>query len=477
LENFLPEGFSMKFTPPMEVEGVLAAFASLFTRPTWNRAQALVCGAFLSSSSTITGILRMLHLGQEPQFGTFHRVLNRARWSAFKAVPILLELLTKAFTQAGEPLVFGLDETIERRWGKRITARAIYRDPVRSSMGCMQKTSALRWMSVHLLAPIHWAHRVWALPVLTALSPSERYRPFVEKSRRYKTLPRRARGLIGAIWRSMAGTKSRPLIFVADHTYAALELLAWCQRLTARCPSRSLTFVTRIRLDAALYTPAQPRPPGQKGRPRLLKGSRLPTLKERLKDPSLCWWQVTLPWYGSPGLAERTVEIASENCVWYSGGLPPVSIRWVLIRDPAGQFKSQALVSTNLELSAEKIVEVFVRRWQMEVTFEETNAHLGLPGQRQWNDRAIERSTPVRLALFSLVSLVANQLELRGESIPVFRTAWYAKKYPTFSDTLAAVRRLIWAQMDFLVSSSDNDIEKPPEKLFVHLAEMLCYAA
>jgi hypothetical protein len=465
----------MKFAPPVEVEAVLTAFASLFTRPTWVRVQALVCGALLCSNATITAALRALDLSAEVHFTNFHRVLNRARWSAWKAAPILLDLLVKAFTRSGEPLILGLDDTVERRWGPKITARAIYYDAARSTKSCKQKTSGLRWMSLHLLVPIRFAHRVWALPLLTTLAPSQRYQPFAEKGRQHKSLPKRARGLIGAIWRWLAVAK-RPLIVVADSTYSTLELLGWCQAVAARCSARSLTLITRLRLDAALYEPAPAPAAGQKGRPRL-KGKRLPSLKGRLQDPALSWRKVTLPWYGAPSGSRRVVEMASDTCVWYHPGDRVVPIRWVLIRDPEGIFKTQALLSTNLALSARRMVEVFVRRWQMEVTFEETNAQLGLPGQRQWSDLAIERSTPVRLALFSLVSLVAQKQRDHGHAIFARSAAWYTKIHPTFSDALASVRRLIWAQIDFLMSRSDSETEKIPAKLFTHLAELLSYAA
>lgn len=463
----------MKFTPPGEIEAVLTAFAPLFSRPTWQRVQVLLCGAMLSSSSTITAALRVLGLGMEPHFGSFHRVLNRAKWSAFKAGPILLNLLLKAFAPADGPLVFGLDDTVERRWGKSITARAIYRDPVRSSRTSMQKTSGLRWMSVQLLVPIGWARRIWALPVLTALAPSERYEPYREKGRVYKSLPRRAVGLLGAIWRWMGPAKRR-LIFVADKTYAAMDLLAWCSRVSKRDPSRPLGFITRLRLDAALYDPAPARRPGQKGR-RRLKGKRQPALKERLKTKKTKWQRVRLPWYGSVGVAERTVEIASGEALWYHVGVTPVPIRWVLIRDPEEHFNPQALICTDRSLGAKEIVGCFVRRWQMEVTFEEANAHLGLPGQRQWSDRAIERSTPMRLGLFSLVSLIAEEQERRGHPVPVRCAAWYHKALPTFSDALAATRRLIWAPMDFPMSPCDPDLQKTQREFFSHMVEMLCH--
>ena len=176
---------------------MLAAFAPLFTQPSWLRAQALLCRTLLAPANhTVTAALRALGLASEPGFQNYHRVLNRARWSTRQAAQALLRLLVEAFVPAG-PVIVGLDETIERRRGRKLTARAIYRDAARSSKACFQKTSGLRWMSLALLAPVGWAARVWALPFLTALCPAERYGPCVRRCRRHKPLGERARGLIG----------------------------------------------------------------------------------------------------------------------------------------------------------------------------------------------------------------------------------------------------------------------------------------
>jgi len=133
---------------------VLAAFAPLFTHPSWLRAQALLCGVLLAPANhTLTAALRALGLASEPGFQNYHRLLNRARWSARQAAGVLLKLLVEAFVPSG-PLIVGLDDTIERRRGRKLTARAIYRDAARSSKECFQKTSGLRWMSLALLVPV-----------------------------------------------------------------------------------------------------------------------------------------------------------------------------------------------------------------------------------------------------------------------------------------------------------------------------------
>src|SRR5689334_20448684 len=338
------------FTPPAEVSAVLAAFAPLFTEPSWLRAQALLCGTLLAPANhTLTAALRALGLAQEPRFENYHRLLNRARWSARQAAQVLLGLLVTAFVPAG-PVILGLDDTIERRRGRKLTARAIYYDAARSSRTCFQKTSGLRWMSLAVLVPVRWAARVWALPFLTALCPSERYGPYVRRGRRHKPLVERARGLIGQVRRWLP---ERALLVVADTSYAALDLLAWCAR-----QARPVTVITRLRLDAALYAPAPARRPGQRGRSRL-KGQRLPKLAQRLEHARTPWQRCRLCWYGGQW---RRLELATGTAVWYHSGKPPVAIRWVLVRDPKKRCEPQAFLSTDPELPARQIVTYFIRR-------------------------------------------------------------------------------------------------------------------
>jgi hypothetical protein len=312
-----------------------------------------------------------------------------------------------------------------------------------------------------LLVPVRWAARVWALPFLTALGPSERYGPYVRRGRRHKPLPERARGLIGQVRRWLP---HRALIVVADSSYAALELLAWCAR-----QARPVTVITRLRLDAALYAPAPVRRRGQTGRPRL-KGKRLPSLARRLKHARTRWQTCRLCWYGGE---RRRLQLATGTAVWYRGGKPPVAIRWVLVRDPKQRFEPQALLSTDLNLSARQIVLYFVRRWSMETTFQEARLYLGLEGQRQGNDWAAARTTPVRLGLFSLVALIVQRQP--GWQGAFQRSAWYEKAQPTFADALAQVRRALWRQLGFWFSETAIEKQKPAQALFEHFAELLAY--
>jgi hypothetical protein len=446
---------------PARFAAVILCFAPLFLQRSWRHAEVLLMGAILAPGQrTVTSILRITGLAREPRFVNYHRVLNRAAWSGRAAARVLLGLLLDALAPRG-PVILGLDDTIERRRGKRIAAKGIYRDPVRSSKSFFVKTTGLRWLSLMLLAPIPWAGRVWALPFLTALAPSERH--CREHGRRHKKLTDWARQLAVQTRRWLP---KRELVVVGDSGFAALELLA-----ALAC--HGITCVTRLRLDAALYEAAPPRKPGTIGRPRT-KGARLPNLSERLEDTATDWRRVVVPgWYGE---GDRLVEISSSTAVWRHAGLPVVPIRWVLLRDPRGRFDPQALLCTDPAQDPLQVVRWFVQRWQVEVTFREVRDHLGVETQRQWSDRAIARTTPCLLGLFSLVTLLAVRLGPRAR-LAVATAAWYRKRQPTFADTLAAVRRQFWREQGFFTSHPAPHVGKLRPALREGIIYALCYAA
>jgi DDE superfamily endonuclease len=447
---------------PIAFSSAIGVFAPVFSRSVWQHVKVLLTGAVLAPGQrTVTAILRIMGLSAAPNFQTYHRVLNRAVWSPLYASRLLLRLLVAVFVPSGV-ILFGLDDTIERRRGEQITAKGIYRDPVRSSHAHMVKASGLRWLGCMVLTPITWAKRVWALPFLTVLCPSERF--YAQRGRCHHTVLKRAWQSIRLVRRWLP---ERELVFVADSSFAALEWLA----LVARLPRVSV--ITRLRLDAALYDPPPPRAPGQRGRPRL-KGQRRPPLEAVLAAEQTQWSKLTVDdWYGE---GPREVEVATDTAVWYHTGKPPVAIRWVLIRDPQGRFKPQALLSTDLEHTPAQMLAWFVRRWTMEVTFEEVRAHLGMETQRQWNDRAIARTTPALLSLYSIIALTAHLLIDQGETW-VRRTAWYGKTRPTFSDAIAWVRRHLWEHIHFSTSQQETDLIKIPRALLERFTEALCYAA
>ena len=354
-------------------------------------------GAILAPGRrTVSSALRAMGLDQEKRFHRYHRVLSRARWSSLEASRILLGLLVEAFVPEGD--LWSSAST--RPWSDARARRSL--PGASTAIRCVPptktfvKSSGLRWVCVMLLVEVPWASRVWALPFLSALAPSERYA--AKRGRRHKKITEWAWQLLLVVRRWYP---QREIVAVADRAYASLKLLDRCRKL-----SDPITFITRLRLDAALYEPAPPRRPHQIGRPRL-KGERLPNLSEVAEDPTTVWKPTKIAnWYGS---GERMVEIASQTAVWYSTGLFAVPVRWVLIRDPEGGFKTQALLCTDLEADPQEILRWFVMRWQLEVTFQEMRRHLGFETQRQWSDLAIRSTTPALLGLFSLVTLFAHR--------------------------------------------------------------------
>jgi len=447
---------------PARFASILVAFAPVFVQArTWRTAQMLVLGALLvPGQRTVCSILRIIGLRQERRFVTYHRVLNRAVWDGRLAARLLLKLLVETFVPTG-PVLLGIDDSIERRRGKQISAKGIYRDPVRSSRSFFVKTSGLRWLSLMLLSPMPWAGRVWALPFLTVLAPSERH--CQERELRHRTLTDWARRVA---WQARLWLPGREVVLLGDSSFAVLDLLLALIR-------HGVISVTRLRLDAALYEPAPPRQPGTKGRPRK-KGKRLPSLAQVLTDASTHWRSITVSnWYGTP---ERCLEICSQTAVWFHSGQAPLPIRWVLLRDPLGQFEPQALLCTEPMKDPLCIIGWFVQRWSVEVTFREVRDHLGFESQRQWTDKAIARTTPCLLGLFSLVALFASQLA-PSSRYAVWTAAWYRKQQPTFADTLAAVRREIWKAQGLSISRKIPDMQKLPRRLRDGITHALCYAA
>src|SRR3712207_3815407 len=454
----------MRTLPPKMVQ-VLASFAPLFSKRVWQHAQLLLVGAILAPGQrTVGSALRAMGLDGFERFHRYHRVLSRARWSTLEASRVLLGLLLEAFVGEG-PLILGIDETLERRYGKKIAARGVYRDPVRSTRENFVKSSGLRWVCVMLLVEIPWASRVWALPFLSALAPSERYA--AKRGKRHKKITEWAWQLLLLVRRWYP---HREIVAVADRAYASLKLLESCRKL-----STPITFITRLRLDAALYEPAPPRRPHQIGRPRI-KGARLPNLCVVTEDPNTVWKPTKIAnWYGS---GERMVEVSSATAVWYSTGLFAVPVRWALIRDPEGKFKTQDLLCTDLDADPEEILRWFVMRWQLEVTFQEMRRHLGFETQRQWSELAIRRTTPALLGLFSLVTLFAHQRMKQAAGAFRRQAGWYHKRHPTFSDALALVPKELWAQEQTLYGSPwEADTIKVPRVFMEGLTEAICYAA
>lgn len=445
---------------PQILRDWLQALQSCFTTPTWENVLVLVMGALLAPGKrTVSACLRMTGRAEVRNFSSYHQILNRASWDSHAMSRRLLGMIIARLVPTG-PVVIGLDDTIERRWGRKITARGIYRDPVRSSHGHFVKASGLRWLSFMVLTPLPWAGIVKALPVLTLLAPSERSSH--QRGRRHKLLTDWARQGALQLCRWLPG---RDIVFVGDSSFAVHEF--------AHAIAQHGTLISRLRLDANLFAAPPERHAHTIGRP-ARKGPPLPKLKTLLTNPATPWQTIIVSsWYGRK--EHKTLQITSDTALWHRRGTPPRPVRWVLVRDPDGKRAPQAFFSTNVTLDPADIIALFVRRWQVEVTFAETRAHLGVETQRQWSDKAILRTTPALLGLYSLVALWACDL-LTKSSTP-YAAAWYRKTSLTFTDAIGAVRLALWVGDIYRHSPTDRERQKIPPDRLTRMAEALCFAA
>jgi hypothetical protein len=438
---------------------VLAPFAPRFSPRIWLHAPFLLLGAILAPGArTVTAALRVMGVATDRHFTNYHRVLNRANWSARQGGRILLGLLLTLLVPPGATIVLGADETIERRGGRKIKAKGCYRDAVRSTKKHVIRCFGLKWVSMMLLVPLPWSRRVWALPFLTALCwPSK-----TRGQRQHKTSVDWVRQMMKQVRRWLPG---RRLVLVVDGGFAAVLL-------ALACVNNHVSMVSRLRWDAALYHPPGAQPPGKRG-PKPLKGKRQRRLQAWAERSDTPWETVEVDWYGGQ---RKKLWAFSRIALWYTPGVPPVEIRYVLVADPEGKLRMEAFLCTDLEATPVEILQWVVMRWSVEVTLEEGRAHLGLETQRQWSDQAIARTTPVLLALFSLVTVLALKLSRDGQ-IPVPVTAWYHKVEPTFADCLALVRRHLWRARYLVNSATEPEFVQFPQEAFELLLTGLPSAA
>jgi hypothetical protein len=447
-------------SPSPEIIQLLAMFSVAFTAPTFAKGMVLIFGTILAPGRrTVTAALRMTGLGDDPNYSKYHRVLNRDRWSPWVVSKILLSLIILIFLPAGVPLMLLIDETLERRQGKQIKYKGWFRDPIRSTKKQVVKALGIRWICLAVLVPVPWSKRPWALPFMTVLALGEKTSAKLNK--RHRTLVQWTEFMMDKVRRWQP---DREIALVGDGSYAAIVLVQRCQRL-----KKPVKLVSRLRLDARLFDFPAPQPKSKRG-PKPKKGARQTKLSQRLADPQTKWQQLKVILYGK----DHFIEFVTGVSLWHTPGQNPVAIRWVLVRCPEDSCEPAAFFCSDTYISAKQIIVWFAWRWNIEVTFEELRAFLGFETQRQWSDRAIERTTPCLFGLFSLVTLLAKLLF--PTVLPVRQTSWYIKDEATFSDALVAVRRHLWHHLNFTRSSQNPDLYLIPQAALFSLVESACYS-
>lgn len=389
---------------------------------------------------TVCSALRTVGLRSEKHFSRYHRLLSRDRWKMLLGAKMLLLMLLRLFNPGGT-ITFVLDDTVERRRGCKIRAKGRFKDPIQSSAnGKIITCSGLRWMPVMLLTSIPFIGRIVALPFLTILTPSEQCQKGLKQ--KYYSPQKRAIQVVCLLRRWFPLFQLR---LVVDAGYASVELARQCIR-------RHVSLITRLRAGTRLFEFAPPRT-GKRGRP-ATKGNRL-CLKEVIA--TLAWNKHTIKGYGGK---EEVRNLAEFVCVWApSDGGTPIPVRVIVSKDFDGSLFT--LLTTNSEIPAKEVIELYIARWSQEVTHREVRDYLGMETQRQWSDLAIERTTPLIFALYSLVFIMASHLNSRMP-LQAAQAAWYNKSRLTFSDLLNAVRGTLREHLFSRLWATDPILQKFP---------------
>jgi len=445
---------------------IIAPFSVLFSRSSWQTALTLLLGTILCRGRrTVTGILRAIGLSQGSGFSKYHRILNSLEWSARHGSKILLKMLLKMVGKE-RPVVL-IDETLERRKGKKIRAKGYYRDAVRSSRSQAVNTTGLKWLVMALSFRFNFVKRAFALPFFTVLEPSEKSTK--KQGKRHKTT---LDWSVQMVMQLVRWAPAIPFILVGDGGFA-------CAKLACICFKNNIALVSRLKMNARIYALPEENPPGKRGR-KPKKGARLISFKEMLKMEDLAWEYAEIAGYDGK---KKEVKYLTNTAMWGVDGFCPLAIRWVLISDPTGEMDPLPLMSTDVDLTAIKMIELYVDRWGLEVTFQEAREYLGVETQKQWSDKAIARTTPILMALYTMVCLIGHRL---NEETPLLaeKVAWYDKETVSFSDLLKAVRMVLWRDnLFFRKEFSDTSVkiqlenEGLKESLRDLLVQMLIQAA
>jgi hypothetical protein len=429
---------------PHEASAVLLPFAPAFTAPTFDRFVLLALSALLTTGRrSVANLLRTVGGLARGHRTSYQRVLSCARCSALRLACLLCRRVLR-LVPADRPVLLVGDDTVDGHKGKHVWGKARHRDPVRSSHAYTAWRYGHRWVVLAVLVHLPFARRPWALPVLVDLYRSEEDNR--RQGRPHRTPARLLCRLVAVLLRWFP---DRRFVLVGDAGYGTHEVARFCHARRER-----LSLVSKLHPQANLFEP----PPAYagKGRPRV-KGAALPKPSQAVAHARLR--RAVVRWYGG---GTRLVSVASGAGHWYKAGRGLVPLRWVFVRDREGSHRDEYFYTTDPALSPEAIVGHYAWRWNIETTFQEARAHLGLESTRGWCRQTVLRAAPCLLGLYSVVALLFVALPQPARRGSVH---WPGKAVVTFSDALAAVRRWLWSEWVFPQTAGGTAIQQLPEPL------------
>lgn len=390
------------------------------TTPTFQNFVALMTGWLLAGRRTVTEMMWAAGIVGRKHHSTFHRVFSKAAWSLDAVGLIVFDMLVPWLDGT---VFLALDDTLARKRGLKVFGAGMHHDPLLST----RKTAILNWghswvvLGVILKVPFR-SDRVFCLPVLFRLYLNKQA---AQRARRaYRTRPELASEML---LRLCEHAQNRRFHAVADSLYGGRNML---RALPANCD-----LTTRIDLDARLYEPPPARLPGTNGRPRL-RGARIASPRQMLSERCR---RVTLDLYGR----HDRVRVADVEARWHCVAHKP--LRVVAVEPLTGGRGIQAFYSTCADATAEQVLTWYAWRWSIEQAFGDSKTHLGFEEPQGWTRKAVERTAPVAMLLYSLMVLWFADNGHRQYS-PKDRPWYPHKRGPSFADILATLRRQIMRQ-------------------------------
>jgi DDE superfamily endonuclease len=431
---------------------LLSLFAPAFTAATFARAQLLGVAAILTSGRrTVANLLRTVADLTEGDSSCYHRVLSLAHWSGLTLAALLTRFIIRHFWPHGRIRLAG-DDTVTEHPGRKVHGKARHRDAVRSSQSYTAWRWGHKWVVLAILVQFPFARRPWALPVLVTLyrSPQDNQ----QRGRPHQTPAQLLQLLLRLLLRWFP---DRQFVFAGDSGYGSHEVASLAHHSQGR-----LVVVSKFPADANLYE--APPPYAGKGRPRV-KGQKLSAPQEVVAKAERT--RLNVAWYGG---GRRDVEVVSGVGHWYRAGQGLVEVRWVYVHDLTGTHRDEYFYSTDVAMPPQEIIEEYTGRWNIETTFEDARAYLGLESTRGWCERTVGRAEPCLLGLYSVVALMYWLLP--GEDQDQGCVEWEGKQGVTFSDAITAVRRWLWTHWVFPRAGHADAFAKLPQAF----QQLLLYA-
>src|SRR5262245_26490876 len=436
---------------PKPARSLFDVLAGAFTRPTFLRVVVLALATLLTvGQRTVCNLLRTLGALAPGHPSSYHRVFSQRRWSGWRLAQGLTTWVFDHLVPEG-PVRLAGDDTVDGHKGAKVFGKGCHRDPVRSTRALTVFRWGHKWVVLAVLVRLPFTRRRWALPVLVALYRTEKDN--AQAGRRHKTPARLLRQLACVLLRWFPG---RPFVLAGDNNYGSHEMACFAARRRGR-----LHLVSKFYPDANLVEP--PPPYSGHGRPRV-KGAKSAAPEQVVAGAGRA--RLNVAWYGG---GRRDVEVVTGTGHWYKAGEGLVQVRWVFVHDRTGTHRDEYLMTTDVGMRAQEVVETYVGRWNEETTFQEMRSYLGLETTRGWKGRTVLRAAPCLFGLYTVVACLYGSLPRRYARERAVE--WAGKQDVTFSDAITAVRRWLWREWVFAIPGYQAAFEKlsrPFRSLLLH---------